>query len=301
MKPDDLIAFLIKEAQHCIIIEQRGKAAESALAAHARGRSGKRKPKEEFSKSESEDACENCKKPGHTRSECWSKGGGKEGQGPKWKKKNKTESVTVAADNNEGDLLTFTCISGYPNAAGTIQVPSLRARVYVDSLANQHYCPDRSKFRNYHPIKGQNITTADSRHLKAQGSGDVYIELPNGSERTKSILKNVIHAPDMAFTLISVSKLDEANCSVIFNKGICTIKNHTGDTMAKIPRSDGLYQFSTPETSSDAESKKYCTYQSKKESVTIENGSDRPTHRNSVTIPGNMLAEGEKDKVIQTP
>jgi len=88
--------------------------AESALAAHARGRSRKRKPKEEFSKSESEDACENCNKLGHTRSECWSKGGGKEGQDPKQKKKNKTKSVTVAADNNEGDLLTFASISGYP-------------------------------------------------------------------------------------------------------------------------------------------------------------------------------------------
>jgi len=276
MKPDNLIAFLIEEAQHRVIIEQRGKAAESVLAAHARGRYGKRKPKEEFSESESEDACKNCNKPGHTRSECWSKGGGKEGQGPKRKKKNKTESATVVADNDEGDLLAFACISGYPNTAEMIQVPSLRARVCVDSLANRHYCPDRSKFRNYCPIKGQNITTADGRHLKAQGIGDVYIELPNGSECTKLILRNAIHAPDMAFTLVSVSKLDKANCSVSFTKGICTIKNPTRITMAKIPHSDGLYQFSTPETSSDAESKKYCTYQSKMESVTIENGSDKP-------------------------
>jgi len=290
MKPDDLIAVLIEEAQHRIIIEQRGKAAKSVLAAHARGRSGKRKPKEEFSKSESEDACENCKKPGHTRSECWSKGGGKEDQGPKWKKKNKTESVTVVADNDEGDLLTFGCISGYPNAAETIPVPSLRARVYVDSLANRHYCPDRSKFRNYHPIKGTDITTVDGRRLKAVGIGDVYIQLPNGSGHTKSLLRNTIHAPDMAFTLISVSKLDEAKFSVSFDKGICTIKNPTGVMMAKIPCADGLYQIPILEKQSV----------NPKRNI-VDNGSDKLTNPNIVTITRDVLAEGERGKVTQTP
>jgi len=306
MKPDNLIAFLIKEAQRRVIIEQRGKAAESALAAHARERSGKRKPKEEFSESESKDTCENCNKPGHTRSECWSKGGGKEGQGSKQKKKNKTKSVTVAADNDKGDLLAFACISGYPNAAKTIQVPSLRARVYIDSLANRHYCPDRLKFWNYLPIKGQNITTADGRHLKAQGIRNVYIELPNGSEHKKLILRNAIHAPDLAFTLVSVSKLDEANCSVSFTKGICTIKNPTRITMAKIPHSDCLYRFSTTETSSNAKLKEYCTYWPRKPSVTTKrNTTDNRgyihTNQNFITVPGVMPAEGEKNKVIRTP
>ena len=51
----------------------------------------------------------------------------------------------------------------------------------------------------------------------------------------------MIYAPDMAFTIISISQLDEANCSVRFNKGICTIKNPSRCTIATIPRSDGLY------------------------------------------------------------
>ena len=35
MRHDDLIAFLIEEAQHCVINEERGRNAELALAAHA--------------------------------------------------------------------------------------------------------------------------------------------------------------------------------------------------------------------------------------------------------------------------
>lgn len=45
----------------------------------------------------------------------------------------------------------------------------------------------------------------------------------------------------MAFTLISISPLDKADCAVTFNKGMCMIKNPSGRTMATIPRYDSLY------------------------------------------------------------
>jgi len=111
MKADDLIAFLIEEAQHRIIIEERARVAESALAAHARERSGRGKPKE-VSKSESEDTCKNCKRPGHTKFDCWSKGGGKEGQGLKQKKaKAKEKEPAAIADDNDKQMFAFTCTS----------------------------------------------------------------------------------------------------------------------------------------------------------------------------------------------
>ena len=49
------------------------------------------------------------------------------------------------------------------------------------------------------------ITTADGRTLTAVGMGDLHIELPNGSVKTKTVFKNTIHAPEMAFTLTSTS------------------------------------------------------------------------------------------------
>jgi len=45
----------------------------------------------------------------------------------------------------------------------------------------------------------------------------------------------------MAFTLISISRLDKADYKTIFYKGMCTIKNPKGCTVATIPHSDGLY------------------------------------------------------------
>ena len=71
--------------------------------------------------------------------------------------------------------------------------------------------------------------------------GNVLIELPNGAKCTKILLKDAIYAPDMAFTLISVSRLDEVNGSAIFSGGMCTIKSTASHTVATIPRTDGLY------------------------------------------------------------
>ena len=66
--------------------------------------------------------------------------------------------------------------------------------------------------------------------------GNVLIELPNGAKHTKILLKDAIYAPDMAFTLISVSRL-----LAIFSGGMCTIKSVASRIVATIPRADGLY------------------------------------------------------------
>ena len=94
---------------------------------------------------------------------------------------------------------------------------------------------------DYHPIHNRSITTADGPKLKVVGMGNVIIELPYGVKHTKIILKDTIYAPDMAFTLISVSCLDEANESATFSSGMCTIKSVAGCTIATIPQADGLY------------------------------------------------------------
>ena len=88
---------------------------------------------------------------------------------------------------------------------------------------------------------------ADGRTLKASGIGDVRIDLLNGVGKTQALLKETIHAPNMAFTLISINKLDQAKCTVTFENGLCTIRNPTGKTMATIPCSNGLYHTAPPE------------------------------------------------------
>ena len=71
--------------------------------------------------------------------------------------------------------------------------------------------------------------------------GDVPVYLLNRDKMTQSLLKDVVHTPEMAFSLISVRHLDDANCTVLSKDGICMIKNPAGHIMAMIPHSNGLY------------------------------------------------------------
>jgi hypothetical protein len=73
--------------------------------------------------------------------------------------------------------------------------------------------------------------------------GDVKIDLPNGSKRNTVILKDVVYAPDLAFTLISVTQLDMAKCSVLFKNSMCSISYPDRKTMATLPLSNGLYRL----------------------------------------------------------
>ena len=79
--------------------------------------------------------------------------------------------------------------------------------------------------------------------MTAIGMGDLNIELPNGPRKTKVTFKNAIHAPSMALRLISISRLDKAGYSVLFSKGMCTIRDPKARTIAIIPHSDGLYKL----------------------------------------------------------
>ncbi|KIK32346.1 hypothetical protein CY34DRAFT_28312, partial [Suillus luteus UH-Slu-Lm8-n1] len=54
------------------------------------------------------------------------------------------------------------------------------------------------------------INVADGRTLHAVGRGDVEIELPNGQARSRVTLKDVLYTPNIAFTLISTSRIVRA-------------------------------------------------------------------------------------------
>ena len=84
MKPNDLITFITEEAQHRVINDKRIKKAESVLAALSKKqRTRKHRSNKGKEKSTPGTTCENCKNAGHTKADCWVKGGGKEGQGPR--------------------------------------------------------------------------------------------------------------------------------------------------------------------------------------------------------------------------
>jgi hypothetical protein len=78
--------------------------------------------------------CKNCNRPGHSKPDCWSKGGGKEGQGPRQKKKGqKNETVVIVTDDDKDELFMFTCTSDYMAVADTLNLLKSRLGTCLDS------------------------------------------------------------------------------------------------------------------------------------------------------------------------
>ena len=61
----------------------------------------------------------------------------------------------------------------------------------------------------------------------------------------------MIHAPAMAFTLISISRLDQAGYQVT-SRRMCTIIDPKGQVIARIPHSEGLYRVVANKPMKDA-------------------------------------------------
>ena len=152
IKADNLIAFIIEEAQHRVINDDHTKTAKSALAACTK-KTGKSKGKRK-DKNQSDATCGNCKKTGHTQANCYAKGGGKEGQAP-WMKNNpkKPEAAVVAADDEEGTLFAFTCTSDYEVVADKLDIPKSKLGTCIDSGVSRDYCLDHAKFTNYRMVQ----------------------------------------------------------------------------------------------------------------------------------------------------
>ena len=220
MLPDDLVNFFVEEVHHPLIDHERSKVTDSVLVALAKNTKGSNSSKGNRKPKTTPDVrCENCSKGGHTKADCWAKGSDKEGQGlrqgprqGKAKKPEKSDDAAIVADNmpNNEDLFTFTCTSDLSALAESINIPQGHLNACIDSGTSNHYCPDRAKFINYRLITGHTMMTTDSWRLQAAGIGDVHIQLLNGTGKMKALLKKAVHTPDMAFTLISISHLDQA-------------------------------------------------------------------------------------------
>ena len=91
-----LIAILLDEDQRRKAWSREG---SMALLSKGKDKQGINKDKE----------CSNCKKKGHTAADCWAKGGGKEGQGAKGRKK-RNQALMMSATQPEilGKLLNMT-------------------------------------------------------------------------------------------------------------------------------------------------------------------------------------------------
>ena len=150
--------------------------------------------------------CTNCKRTNHTKEECFSKGGGKEGQGPRQLAKKKRDQEKKEKDEKEKkDKETANPVIE-PNLAFASQ-PMFnsifpRDAWLADSGASSHIANDIQMFNSITlakiPIQGIGST------IEALGRGTVTLISKLGSWHIPIILNDVIYAPNAPNCLLSL-------------------------------------------------------------------------------------------------
>jgi hypothetical protein len=239
--------FIIDEYERIQVQDKLSEPKDEALRANSSKKNTKEKDKRRVE-------CFNCKKKGHYKSECWAKGGGKEGQGPKQSKgkedaasaEDKKEPEAWAAIEDAQEPASETWPNAAAAAVGRTPARAEHARSSTelyDSGASKHMSPFRDRFTSYQAIPPRAITAADKRVFYAIGTGDLEIEVPNGESSTSIMLKDVLHAPEMGTTIVSVNRIVKAGYAVTFKDNTCQIRNKSDKVIGTIPASqNGLYK-----------------------------------------------------------
>jgi hypothetical protein len=100
---------------------------------------------------------------------------------------------------------------------------SSTATELYDSGASRHMSPFQDHFVSYHAISPRMIVAADKQTFYAVGTGDLKIEVPNGKSLTPIMLRDILHAPDMGITIVSISRIAKAGYAVTFKDNACQI------------------------------------------------------------------------------
>ena len=113
-----------------------------------------------------------------------------------------------------------------------------------DSGASRHMSPYKHKFINFIPIQRKVLTAADGGHFEAIGKGDMHISMPNGKSTTRILLKDVLYAPKMGVTLVSIGKIDAAGYAALFHKSQLRIFSSMKERklLVQIEIGNGLYR-----------------------------------------------------------
>ena len=151
--------------------------------------------------------------------------------------------ANVAQETEEAIDHAFTTVASFSiSDVTTSKNPLERVEIY-DSGATCHMSPYIDAFTNFEFIKPKPISAADNRTFEAIGMGSLNIKIPNGDASTSVTLRNVLYAPNIAYTLISLSRADKAGYSTLIEDGQLLLIDRTNDNqvVGRIPNQNGLW------------------------------------------------------------
>ena len=274
VKSTELLPLLRAEAQSRSSIARSKPKEEVAAAADSRGKGrgkgkGRRGGKANSgggsrqSQATSDDniTCFKCSGKGHRANVCPSK----------QQAKKAPENANVAqSSSSSSDSKSSSSTSAKPAAAPTAKIVEIDegwvadqsiddalaasydtvVEIY-DSGATNHMTPYRHMLTNYRDISERTVRAAGKTSFAACGMGDMKVLAPNGDSWTRITLSNVLYAPSMSATLVSLGRFDDAKLLMQIGGGFLRVMR-AGATLCAIPKVHGLYRVYHDEASLSA-------------------------------------------------
>jgi hypothetical protein len=85
--------------------------------------------------------------------------------------------------------------------------------------------PSCERFIIYQHIEPIPIKAANKGMFYAIGTGDLWVEVPDGESSTSITLKDVLYTPNLSNTVISINWISLASYSITFEDSKCIIKD----------------------------------------------------------------------------
>lgn len=112
----------------------------------------------------------------------------------------------------------------------------------IDSGASSHMTPYSDILENKQPSNHHgDIQSSSDSAMKVSGFGKATIKTSNN----EIAIKKVLHVPELAVNLLSVSKIVEGENEVLFNKHGCFIYDGDGNLLLKCKETNGIYKVNT--------------------------------------------------------
>jgi hypothetical protein len=105
-----------------------------------------------------------------------------------------------------------------------------------DSGCTNHISPYRGKFENFERTSPRSFKAANKQSFSTIGKGDLVINVPNGDSFTKLRLTDVQYSPNVAYTLVSIGRLDEEGFTALFGHGKCVLRGPDGEKIGEVQR-----------------------------------------------------------------
>jgi len=109
------------------------------------------------------------------------------------------------------------------------------AELYNSGCTN-HISLYHDEFKNFKQTSPRSFKAANKQSFSTISKGDLVINVPNDDTFTKLRLTDVQYSPNVAYTLVSIGRLDEEGFTALFGHGKCVLRGPDGEKIGEVQR-----------------------------------------------------------------